>query len=123
MNKENYRLCCVQVSKHVETHEERVQVPVTREEVVIERHAVTDVRPVEGQVQLGSGSETLRVDVEAERANVRKEAYVAEEVEIGKRTVTDNQVVTETVGREVLDVNQTGDTRIVDDTENQQNRR
>lgn len=123
VNKEKYMAGSVQVSKHVETREERVQVPVSREEVVIERHAVTDSRPVEGQVQLGSGSETLRVDVEAERANVSKEAFVTEEVEIGKRVVTTQEQVTGTVGREVLDVNQTGDARITGETESQQNKR
>ncbi|THF71641.1 DUF2382 domain-containing protein [Deinococcus sp. Arct2-2] len=123
VNKEKYLAGSVQVTKHVETREEKVQVPVMREEVIIERHAVTDSRPVEGQVQLGSGSETLRVDVEAERANVSKEAFVTEEVEIGKRVVTTQEQVTGTVGREVLDVNQTGDARITDETEDQQNKR
>ncbi len=123
VNKEKYLAGSVQVSKHVETREERVQVPMSREEVVIERHAVTDSRPVEGQVQLGSSSETLRVDVEAERANVSKEAFVTEEVEIGKRVVTTQEQVTGTVGREVLDVNQTGDVRMTGDTDNQQNKR
>ncbi|MFB9991059.1 PRC and DUF2382 domain-containing protein [Deinococcus oregonensis] len=123
VNKEKYRAGSVQVSKHVETHEERVQVPVAHEEVVIERHAVTDTRPVEGQVQLGTSSETLRVDLEAERANVSKEAFVTEEVEIGKRVVTSQEQVTGTVSREVLDVNQTGDARIINDTETQQNKR
>jgi uncharacterized protein (TIGR02271 family) len=123
VNKEKYMAGSVQVSKHVETREERVQVPVSREEVVIERRAVTDSRPVEGQVQLGSGSETLRVDVEAERANVSKEAFVTEEVEIGKRVVTTQEQVTGTVGREVLDVNQTGDARITGETESKQNKR
>jgi uncharacterized protein (TIGR02271 family) len=117
VNKEKYVAGSVQVGKHVETREEQVQVAVAREEVVIERHAVTDARPVEGQVQLGSGSETLRVDLQAERANVSKEAFVTEEVEIGKRVVTTQEQVTETVGREVLDVNKTGEARIVNDTE------
>ncbi|UQN10051.1 DUF2382 domain-containing protein [Deinococcus sp. QL22] len=123
VNKEKYMAGSVQVSKHVETHEEKVQVPVMHEEVIIERHAVTDSRPVQGQVEMGSSTETLRVDVEAERANVSKEAFVTEEVEIGKRVVTTQEQVTGTVGREVLDVNQTGDARITGDTDNQQNKR
>lgn len=123
VNKEKYVAGSVQVGKHVETREEQVQVAVAREEVVIERHAVTDARPVEGQVQLGSGSETLRVDLEAERANVSKEAFVTEEVEIGKRVVTTQEQVTETVGREVLDVNKTGEARIVNDSEDPSSKR
>ncbi|BDP42220.1 hypothetical protein DAETH_21890 [Deinococcus aetherius] len=109
VNKERFQAGSVEIGKRVETHQETLSVPLQREEVVIERHAVTDGRPVEGNVTLGAGNETLRVDLEAERAQVAKQAYVTEEVEIGKRTVTETQQVTETVGREVLEVNKTGD--------------
>lgn len=108
VNKDRFRAGSVEIGKRVETHQENVNVNLEREEVVIERHAVTDARPVEGAV-LGAATETMRVDLEAERANVSKQAYVTEEVEIGKRTVTETQQVTETVGREVLEVNKTGD--------------
>lgn len=108
VNKERFRAGSVEIGKRVETHQETVNVGLQREEVVIERHAVSDARPVEGAV-LGAANETLRVDLEAERAQVAKQAYVTEEVEIGKRTVTETQQVTETVGREVLEVNKTGD--------------
>ncbi|WP_027460384.1 PRC and DUF2382 domain-containing protein [Deinococcus murrayi] len=113
VNKERFKAGAVEIGKHVETRQEQVNVGLQREEVVIERHPVTDARPVEGAV-LGASSETVRVDLEAERANVQKQAYVVEEVEIGKRTVTDTQTVTETVGREVLDVNKTGEVRLQD---------
>lgn len=108
VNKDRFQAGSVEIGKRVETHQENVNVNLEREEVVIERHAVTDSRPVEGAV-LGAATETMRVDLEAERANVSKQAYVTEEVEIGKRTVTETQQVTETVGREVLEVNKTGD--------------
>ncbi|MFC4456715.1 DUF2382 domain-containing protein, partial [Deinococcus sonorensis] len=38
-----------------------------------------------------------------------KQAYVTEEVEVGKRTESEQRTFTETVGKEVLDVNKTGD--------------
>ncbi|WP_102126172.1 PRC and DUF2382 domain-containing protein [Deinococcus planocerae] len=108
VNKERFQAGSVEIGKRVETHQETVNVGLQREEVVIERRAVSDARPVEGAV-LGASTETMRVDLEAERAQVAKQAYVVEEVEIGKRTVTETQQVTETVGREVLEVNKTGD--------------
>ncbi|ABF45749.1 hypothetical protein Dgeo_1454 [Deinococcus geothermalis DSM 11300] len=111
VNKERIRAGAVEIGKHVETTQQTVNVPLEREEVIIERRPVNDARPVEGAV-LGQDSQTVRVDLEAERANVQKQAYVTEEIEIGKRTVTENQTVTETVGREVLDVNKTGDVRL-----------
>ncbi|AFZ67263.1 PRC and DUF2382 domain-containing protein [Deinococcus peraridilitoris] len=109
VDKERYRTGSVEVSKHVENREQQVSVNLSHQEVVIERRPVTESRPVEGNVTLGSGSETLRVDLEAERADVSKQAYVTEEVEIGKRTETETRTFNETVGREVLDVNRTGD--------------
>ncbi|WP_045233695.1 PRC and DUF2382 domain-containing protein [Deinococcus pimensis] len=108
VGKDRYVAGSVEIGKHVENRQQNVNVELQHEEVVIERHAV-DPRPVEGNVTLGAASETVRVDLEAERADVRKQAYVAEEVEIGKRTETEHRTVTETVGREVLDVNRTGD--------------
>ncbi|MBZ9750664.1 DUF2382 domain-containing protein [Deinococcus sp. HMF7604] len=115
VNKDRYVAGQVQVGKRVETRTENVTVGLEREEIVIERHAVTDPRPVDGNVTLGAGTETIRVDLEAERADVSKQAYVTEEVEIGKRTVTEQQTMTETVGREVLDVNQTGQVAVQGD--------
>lgn len=115
VGKERYLAGQVEIGKHVETHQETVNVPLQREEIVIERHAVTDARPVQGDVFAGSANETVRVELEAERANVSKQAVVTEEVEVSKRTVTEQQTVTDTVGREVLDVNQTGDVQILND--------
>jgi len=111
VNKDRFKAGSVQIGKRVETHQESVNVPLQREEVVIERHAVSDARPVEGVV-LGEGTQTMNVDLEAERANVTKQAYVTEEISVGKRSVTETQTVTDTVGREVLDVNKTGDVNL-----------
>lgn len=115
VDRERYQAGSVTIGKHVETREERVNVDVKHEEVVIERHPVEGGRPAQGAV-LGQDEQTIRVDLEAERANVTKEAYVTEEVEIGKREVTESRTVTETVGREVLDVNQDGNLRVDDGT-------
>lgn len=111
VNKDRFKAGSVQIGKRVETHQESVNVPLQREEVVIERHAVSDARPVEGVV-LGEGTQTMNVDLEAERANVTKQAYVTEEISVGKRAVTETQTVTDTVGREVLDVNKTGEVKL-----------
>jgi len=119
VNKDRFVAGTVEIGKHVETMTQRVDVPLQREEVVIERHAVSDGRPVEGDVRLGAGSETMRVDLEAERANIGKQAFVTEEVTVGKRTVTETETHTAEVGREVLDVNQNGDVRLSGDMNTQ----
>jgi len=94
----------IEVSKHVV--EEQVQVPVNlrHEEVVVTRHAVD--RPVTGGEGTIGESEVIRVPVHEEVAQVTKEVRVAEEIEIQKRAVSQQQTVSDTVRREVVDVNQ-----------------
>ncbi|WP_027482594.1 PRC and DUF2382 domain-containing protein [Deinococcus pimensis] len=108
VDKDRYVAGSVEIGKHVETRQQNVNVELQHEELIIERRPVTDPRPVDGNVTLGAASETVRVDLEAERAEVVKQAFVTEEVEVGKRTETESRTFTETVGREVLDVNKTG---------------
>ncbi|WP_309572867.1 DUF2382 domain-containing protein [Deinococcus sp.] len=109
VNKQRAVAGSVEIGKRVETRTENVNVGLEHEEVVIERTAVSEPRPVEGNVTLGDDSQTLRVDLEAETAQLTKQAFVTEEVAVGKRTVTEQQTLSDTVGREVLDVNKTGD--------------
>ena len=115
VNKERYQAGSVQVGKRVETRTENVNVALSHDEVVIERHPVADARPVDGNVTLGASTETIRVDLEAERANVSKQAYVTEEVEVGKRTESEQKTYSDTVGREVLDVTKTGEVEVTGD--------
>lgn len=115
VNKERYVAGQVEIGKRVETRTENVNVDLVQEEVVIERHAVTDARPVAGNVTLGADSQTIRVDLEAERATLNKQAYVTEEVEVGKRSETERQTLSGTVGKEVLEVTKTGETEVVRD--------
>ncbi|MFC3834178.1 PRC and DUF2382 domain-containing protein [Deinococcus rufus] len=109
VNKQRAVAGSVEIGKRVETRTENVNVGLEREELVIERTAVTEPRPVSGPVTLGDATQTLRVDLEAETAQLNKQAFVTEEVEIGKRTVTEQQTLSDTVGREVLDVTKSGE--------------
>lgn len=111
VSKDRFKAGSVEIGKRVETRAVKAEVALQRDEVVIERRTITDAQPIEGAV-LGAESKSMTIDLEAERARVSKQAYVTEEINIGKRTVTDNQTVTETVGREVLDVNKTGEVHI-----------
>jgi uncharacterized protein (TIGR02271 family) len=93
----------VQVGKHVVEERQAVDVPVTREEVTLERHAVD--RPV------GSGDvfadEAIEVPVYEERVETGKEARVVEELEVGKTATTDTAHVEDTVRREEFDIDAT----------------
>ena len=99
----------VQVHKEVVTEQVNIPVEVSREEVVITRHAVNrDLAPGETTM----GDEVLRIPVMEETVNVSKTAHVVEEIEIGKQRVTQQQNVSDTVRKEVVDIDDsTTDTR------------
>ena len=96
----------VRVGKEVVEEQKTVDVPVTREEVTIERRPV-DRRP--SDTPIGQGDETLRVPVREERVELEKKPVVTEEIELGKRRVQDTQQVSGTVRREEARIEGEGD--------------
>jgi len=106
----------VNVGKHVETETARVDVPVERERVVIDRTtpsgAGTPVDP--GSVDFQEG-EVARVEVYEEQADIHKEAVVREEVRIRKEVEQKTVQAEEKIRREELDVDSQGQ-NIVDRT-------
>jgi uncharacterized protein (TIGR02271 family) len=99
----------VAVGKRVETETSRVSVPVEKERVVIERTTPTDagtqVTPGEASFQSG---EVARMEVYEETADVRKEAFVREEINVRKEVDRDTVDAEETIRREELDVDAQG---------------
>ncbi len=95
----------VRLGKNVVSEQQTLNVPVTHEEVVINR------QPVSGQVSdtpIGE-DETIRVPVSEDRVNVTKQTMATEEVGIGKRQVQENQQVTDTVLKEKAQIERQGD--------------
>lgn len=92
----------VNVNKYTVTDEQSVEVPVTREEVYVER------RPVDGEYEASTNDfnddETIHIPVTEERVEVSKRPVVNEEIVVGKRKVTDTETVRETVRREEADI-------------------
>jgi len=94
----------VRISKHVEEQEQAIDVPVSHEEVTIERRAVD--REATG----GIGSdESVRIPLHAEEAELEKRTRVYEEIDVDKEAVTDTEKMRGTVRREVADMDTTGD--------------
>jgi len=98
----------VTLEKDIVSEQRTLEVPVTREEVQIERHPV-DRRPADMPI---SDTERSSIDmpVHSEQVSVEKQPVVYEEVGIGKRQVTDTQDVNATVRREEVRVRKDGDT-------------
>lgn len=91
----------VNVRKEVITEMQTVEVPVTREELVIERVAGTGEMVADGEAFDG---QSIRIPLSEEFASVDKQAFVREEVRVGKRDVTDTQSFDESVRREELKI-------------------
>ena len=99
----------VRLRKEVVNENQSVEVPVTREELVIER------RPAEGAAatssEIGSDRE-IRVPLSEEQVRVEKRPVVKEEVRVGKKKVQESRQVNEQVKREELHVDREGDVQI-----------
>lgn len=108
-SKIRYKTGEVSVGKHVETDTARVAVPLERERVVIERVTPTDVGAAvpPGEASFREG-EVARMEVHEETPDIRKEAFVREEIRVKKVVEQDTAEAQETVRREELDVNRHG---------------
>ena len=97
----------VRVRKDVVAEEKTIEVPVTREEVIIERHPATG-RPAAGGIKEG---EEIRVPISEEKVRVEKRPVVKEEITVGKRKVQDTKTVRDTVRREEARIEESGTSR------------
>jgi len=104
-NKQRRKAGEVAVGKHVETETARVSVPVEKERVIVERVTPADagkaVAP--GEASFAEG-EVARMEVYEEGADIRKEAFVREEVKVKKEIERDTVEAKETIRREELDI-------------------
>lgn len=117
INKDKVQTGEVILSKEVVEEQQSVNVPVTHEEVVIER------RPVNNQSSDSSinscsdcgcdnidnsDKETIRIPVTEEKVEVGKHTVVTEEVSAYKRNVEETQKVEETLKREEAKIDKNG---------------
>lgn len=111
LNVEKQRVQTGEVGLHKEVVEEQktVDVPVTHEQVYVERRPVTDATA--DNTPIGEGEE-IRVPVSEEQVNVNKNTVVTGEVAVGKRAVQENQQVTDTVRREEARLDEDGNPRV-----------
>ncbi|NMG05522.1 DUF2382 domain-containing protein [Brasilonema sp. UFV-L1] len=108
-NKSRRKAGEVAVGKRIETETARVAVPVEKERVVVERVTPADAgRPVApGEANFREG-EVARIEIYEETPDVRKEAFVREEVRVKKVVDQDTVETKDTVRREELDINAPG---------------
>lgn len=113
----------VKVGKHVETETAEASVPIEKERVVVDRHQPTEARAVKPGDAAFRDSEVARMDVYEESAQIDKQAFVREEVDVHKEVERDNVTAREKLRREELDIDTEGNPRINNDRTNDRNRR
>lgn len=109
INKQRVQEGEVRLHKDVVEEQKTVNVPVTHEEVYVERRPVSDATT--DNTPIGT-DETIRVPVSEEQVNVNKNTVVTGEVAVGKRTVQETQQVSDTVKHEQLQAEQRGNAPI-----------
>ena len=115
VNKEKVQTGDIGLKKNVVTETQEIDVPVEKERVTVERHAV-EGDAVDGY-NFDETADEIRIPIHEEKVSVDKEAYVTEEVDVNTETVTENQKVSDTVRKEKLDVVESGDVKEVDSDE------
>jgi uncharacterized protein (TIGR02271 family) len=99
----------VRLRKEVVEEKKTIDVPVTREEVVIERRPVSGRTPSDSDITEG---EEIRIPVMEEEVRVEKTPVVKEEVTASKRRVEETKQVSDTVRREEARMEETGDAHV-----------
>ena len=94
--------------KYVVTEEQKVTVPVTREEVRIEREPITEANRGEAMDGPANSEEEHEVVLHEEQPVVAKEAVPVERVRLGKEQVTEQETVTEQVRQERIEADGPG---------------
>jgi uncharacterized protein (TIGR02271 family) len=89
----------VHVRKESVTHMETVQVPVTREHLVVEHS---------GESGRTDAENAIRVPLSEERVHIDKDTVLREEYKVGKREVTQNESVSDSVRKERLLIEDAG---------------
>jgi len=107
-NKSRVKTGEVAIGKHVETETAQVSVPVDKERVIIERTTPTGSTEVTPGAATFQEGEVARMEVYEETANIQKQAFVREEVNIRKEVEHDTVEASETLRREELDVDVDG---------------
>jgi uncharacterized protein (TIGR02271 family) len=97
--------------KHVVTENQQVQVPVSREEVRVEREPITDANRGEATSGPAISEEEHEVTIHEERPVVDKEAVPVERVKLDTETVTEQQQVGGEVRKEEIEVDADDRTR------------
>ena len=113
-SKQRHKSGDVSLNKKVETTTAHTEVPLDKERVVIERKTVEDETAATNNYPDFHQGEVAHLEVYEETANIDKQAFVREEVEIKKEIVRDRVEASAEVRQEKLEVDVEGNPEIKD---------
>ena len=100
----------VEIGKEILEERKEVDVPVSREEVVIERRSINN----EASDCPITSEETIKIPVSEEKVDVDKHTVVTGEILARKHELENTAHIDETLKREEARINKTGDANIID---------
>jgi uncharacterized protein (TIGR02271 family) len=103
---ENVETGRARLRKYVVTEEQNVTVPVTREEVRVEREPITEANVDQAMDGPALSEEEHEMVLNEERVVVDKETVPVERVKLDTETVTENQRVSEDVRKEQIELDE-----------------
>ncbi len=109
INKNKVKAGEVILSKDVVEEHRSVDVPVTHEEVIIERRTF-DNKHSDSPITSG---ETIHIPVSEEHVNVDKHTVLTGEISANKQEVEETRHIEETIKKEEAHIDSTGDTRVI----------
>ena len=97
--------------KYVVTDTETVEVPVTREEVRVERTPISEEEVANLKGNIDEAGQEASVTLSEERVSVNKETVPVEKVSLNKEQITETERHTEELRKEQIDSDLDGDVR------------
>ena len=104
VGKESVQTGRVRLHKYVVTEQQNITVPVSHEEVRIEREPITDANRRDATSGPNLTEEDVEVTLSAERPVVDKETVPVERVRLDKETVTEEERIAADIRKEKIDV-------------------
>lgn len=113
ISKKNIEMGRVKAFKKVFTIEKKILVPVTYEELIIEKEIINPDNT--------SKVETIRIPLSEEHIEVKKHTVIIEKVDMCKQTIEEIIPIIETLKTEKLNIESAGDIKVTVDQMNNKN--
>lgn len=99
---------CVKIYKETSVQERTFKIPITREELVIEKEEIIATKPG------GDGTQTIRILLNEEQVDFTKHKVALEDVSIYSEQINDIRHIEETLKHEEEIINISGSPKIID---------